>query len=140
MLKKSLIILSGVIVIFVLVVIIFTSMSKTLDHSSIREDMADNSELEEINIFDEKIFGEEFIFENSLEPERSAGESLGKLTFEEEMTIAEKLASFMALDQVKELTTEEWIQLEEEMKEIGLEELKKMTLGDFIQILRNVKK
>ncbi len=49
------------------------------------------------------------------------------------------MMQFMSLDEVQNLTNEEWFALEEELNNITLDEMKRMSIGDFIGILRRVK-
>ena len=141
MLKKSLIISLGAVVAFVFIAVILVSISKTLNFAPNREELTEELGFEETGFSnEEEPFGGEFIFEDYFESEDPIQESFKNITVEEELAIAEKLASFMSLNRVKELSTEEWILLEKKLAEINLEELKKMTMVNFIEILEDVKK
>ncbi len=113
------------------IVFIFTSMSETLNNFPEKSEFSDIINLSGNDFSD---FSSDFNsgFELIEEKENS-------ITLEEELIIGEKLSEFMSSDEVKNLNDEERMKLEEKIKEIDLDGLKKMSIKDFIDILRIIK-
>ena len=71
--------------------------------------------------------------------EESGSDLPNSLTPEEEIAMGEKLTHFMSLDDVENLTDEELMRLNEELNKLTLDEIKRMSIGEFIAMIRRIK-
>jgi hypothetical protein len=119
------------------VFLIFDSISKRLDSPHDYKEPINNLNLPDNN-FDNLDFNiddnDEFRREREEREEKE-----NSITLEEELIIGERLNEFMSLDEVKNLSDEEWLRLEKKIQEINLEDLKKMSIRDFVNLLRVIK-
>ncbi len=142
MLRKALIMSLLSIVFIVFVFFTFSSISKTLTWTSEEQEPSVFFEFEEVTTLNGEEDKEDIAFEDKLDNEENEFESpreIESLTLEEQTKISNTMAQFMSLDEVKNLTNEEWLALEEELGDVTLDEIKRMSVGDFVEILRRVK-
>ncbi len=123
--------------------LIVSSMSNTLTWTPQEQESSALLEFEEVIIIEDEGYEKDKDIDSEDESnnrEIEVSEEKIKLpTLEEEMAISNVIMEFMSLNEVKNLTDEEWVALEKELSDISLEQMKTMSIGDFIRILRNIK-
>ncbi len=142
MFKKVSIISLLFIVFIVFVFFTFSSISETLNWTLEEQDSSIFFEFEEAAILNGEESKEDVVFENEInnkENELESSKEIESLTLDEQTKISNTMTQFMSLDEVQNLTNEEWLILEEELGNITLNEMKRMSIGDFVGILRRVK-
>ncbi len=130
MFKKTPIVLGLIVFLIISLYLISSSLIGTLTETSREQEPLVLFELEEMS-FESDSDIEENDVEQTIDIEL--------LTPEEEVIIGNKMTEFMALDEVKNLTTEEWLALDKELSNLTLNEIKRMSINELIEILRRVK-